>query len=552
MKYTFKINNPAQHFIQIVTEVVINNRPNVSLKLPSWRPGRYELGDFAKNIKDFIVKDEFGNVLSFQKVAKDEWLVNTNGVTTIVVSYLYYANELNAGSTFLDENQLYVNPINCCLFEKDNLEVQCNVFLDIPADYTVATSLNKIESKHYEAVDFHELVDSPFICSNSLKEHQYVSSGVVFYLCFQGEVKPDWELIVNDFKKFTDYQIGKFKSFPVKEYYFLFQVTPFAAYHGVEHHRSTVILLGPSYDVFKAKYSSLLGVSSHELYHTWNVKGIRPNDMLPYDYSKENYTQMGYVTEGVTTYMGDRILFEAQVFSLKQYFKELETLLSRHFHNDGRSHYSVAESSFDTWLDGYVAGVPGRKVSIYVEGALIALICDARIRKNTNNDFSLHDVIREIYSGNNEIVGYDRVVYQNLLEKISGTSFQDIFENLIYGHKDFGSYLNSAFEFYNWSYIQESSKHVMWNYGFKANWVNGSFNVLNVLEGSAAALSGIVNEDKIHSVNGFKLKNDLNNWLEYFLNEEIVISFERAGELKRLTLCVPNKNQYFNYKMQNN
>ena len=85
--------------------------------------------------------------------------------------------------------------------------------------------------------------------------------------------------------------------------------------------------------------------------------------MLPYAYNKENYTHMGYVTEGVTTYMGDRLLYECEVFSLKQYFKELETFLTRHFHNDGRKHYSVAESSFDTWLDGYVPGIPGRKVS---------------------------------------------------------------------------------------------------------------------------------------------------------------------------------------------
>ena len=104
----------------------------------------------------------------------------------------------------------------------------------------------------------------------------------------------------------------------MKEYYFLFQITPYAAYHGVEHQRSTVILLGPSYAIFNKDYDKLLGISSHELYHTWNVKTIRPHDMLPYDYSQENYTEMGYVTEGVTTYMGDRTLYESGVFSEKE------------------------------------------------------------------------------------------------------------------------------------------------------------------------------------------------------------------------------------------
>ena len=92
--------------------------------------------------------------------------------------------------------------------------------------------------------------------------------------------------------------------------------------------------------------------------------------MVPYNFSVENYTHLGYVTEGVTTYMGDRILYESNVFTEQQYFKELSTLLSRHFHNDGRLHYSVANSSWDTWLDGYTPGIPGRKVSIYVEGAI--------------------------------------------------------------------------------------------------------------------------------------------------------------------------------------
>ena len=155
---------------------------------------------------------------------------------------------------------------------------------------------------------------------------------------------------MEDFEQFIQYQISLFRGFPHKSIYFLFQITPYSTYHGVEHHESTVILLGPSYNVFSSLYNELLGVSSHELYHVWNVKGIRPKDMVPYDYSAENYTHLGYVTEGVTTYMGDRILYESNVFTEQQYFKELSTLLSRHFHNDGRLHYSVANSSWDTGL----------------------------------------------------------------------------------------------------------------------------------------------------------------------------------------------------------
>ena len=154
------------------------------------------------------------------------------------------------------------------------------------------------------------MVDAPFIASNSLEHKDFTVEGVKFHVWFQGMKNIEWDRLINDFTKFTKAQLGKFKEFPVKEYHYLIQITPYKAYHGVEHHASTVLLLGPTYDVFKGLYKELLGVASHELYHTWNVKAIRSSDMWPYDFSKENYSNMGYLCEGVTTYMGDLFLLK--------------------------------------------------------------------------------------------------------------------------------------------------------------------------------------------------------------------------------------------------
>ena len=151
MKYNFKINNPHQHFIEISAEFNVNDRSTISLNLPSWRPGRYELGNFAKNVKDLIVKDNLGSILNFTKTSKDQWLVNTAGVETVIVTYLYYANELNAGSTYLDENQLYVNPINCCLFDVNSIDDECNVYLDLPSDFS--KSNYKIIEKFFKDIE---------------------------------------------------------------------------------------------------------------------------------------------------------------------------------------------------------------------------------------------------------------------------------------------------------------------------------------------------------------------------------------------------------------
>ena len=305
--------------------------------------------------------------------------------------------------------------------------------------------------KHkYSCQNFHELVDSPLIASNSLQHHSYIESGVKFHLWFQGECKPNWELLETDFKKFSKVQIEAFGDFPTNEYHFLFQILTHKAFHGVEHYNSTVILLGPSYDLMKTEgwYEELLAVSCHELYHAWNVKQIRPIDMSPYDYSKENYTELGYINEGVTTYFGDKHLLTSGVFNWKQYAKTFNQLLSRHFTNFGTNNYSVAQSSFDTWLDGYIKGAPGRKGSIYTEGALVAFMTDVFILKNTNNKKSLDDVMKILYQDfAKKGKGVSDLDYKHTIEQVTGASYDEIYDNFLHGTTDYTTQLTESLNY---------------------------------------------------------------------------------------------------------
>jgi len=549
MKYIVKFNNAERHYINLELVVDTSKVNSLKMQLPAWRPGRYELGNFAKNIKDFSVLSGDGKTIPFTKKTKDLWQIECAEFAQVNISYSYYASELNAGSTFLDNNQLYINPVNCMLYNVDDYGASFEIEFSIPSDYHLYSSLKSISKNTLYATNFEELADSPIIASNNAQSKSITLNNINFNFCFQGEINIDWNRLLQDFKLFIEYQIQLFGSFPHKDFLFLFQITPYRSYHGVEHHKSTVILLGPSYDIFKNFYSELLGVSSHELYHVWNVKNIRPQEMAPYDFSKENYTQMGYVTEGVTTYMGDRILYESGVFSLNQYFEELQKLFQRHFHNDGRNNYSVAESSWDSWLDGYVAGAPARKVSIYVEGALIALICDAKIRKSTSYKKSLHDVMKSMYKGSDKLSPYDKKIYKEKLESISKSSFDDVFNTLIYNTLDFSNYLESALEVFGWKYEIEKSKNWSWQYGFKTKSTIGKVEIENVLEKSAAYNSPLVFKDQILAVNNFYLENNLEHWLEYFKDEDVVLTINRGGRVLELKINKRNNYQYFNYKI---
>ena len=391
MHYKIYFRTPATQYIHIEARIP-SPENTITLQFPMWRPGRYELGNFSKNIHSFEVLNESGKKIAFEKRTKSTWEADSSQTSEVIVRYRYFANELNAGSSFLDDLQLYVNPVNLLIYSKESINNPCTLTLDIPENFKLACGANH-KNKVIQCKDYHELVDTPFIASPTLKKHTYVVKGINFNLWFQGDYDFDEEKVLNDFRKFTSYQLNVFEYFEPKEYHFLFQILPIKAYHGVEHTTSTVIALGPGNELMNKLYDDFLGVSSHELYHVWNVKAIRPLEMQPYNYAEENYTHLGYVAEGVTTYMGDLILSASGVKDFAWYKLELEKLLQRHFDNFGRFNYSVAESSLDTWLDGYVQGVPHRKVSIYNEGALLALSMDALIREGSGNKASLHDVM---------------------------------------------------------------------------------------------------------------------------------------------------------------
>ncbi|MBK8924424.1 MAG: M61 family metallopeptidase [Crocinitomicaceae bacterium] len=545
MKYTLTYSKPNAQYIPITAIVNTKGKKQIELCLSAWRPGRYELGNFAKNIHGFSVFNDKGKKLKFEKTSKDVWLIENVKTSFIEVRYSYFAAELNAGSTFMNDQQLYVNPVNCLVYVKDQLNDPCELHVKIPADFKLACgALHKKNIIRTE--NFHELADSPFIAGASLQHHKYKTKDVLVHLWFQGECKPEWDKILPDFIKFTNSQIEKFGKFPVPEYHFLFQILPYPNYHGVEHLNSTVLALGPGYELMKEGYDDLLGVCSHELYHAWNIKSIRPVEMFPYDYSKENYSRLGYVCEGVTTYMGDLFLAESGVRKFSWYKTELEKLLQRHFDNFGRFNYSVAESSFDTWLDGYVSGAPNRKTSIYNEGALLAFVVDMKIRKASANKNSLHDVMQELYQKFAlKRKGYSEEDYKKLLEKYTNEKLDDLFDHFIHGVHSFETILVPAFETVGLSIkMIPNPSHAQAILGVKTLVVGDKTVVKQIYPGSTADLGKIQMEDEIVAVNGYRVNANLDKWVEYFKDSQIELTVSRAGRILQL-LCPHTNKSYF-------
>jgi len=539
MEYYFSVPNPQDRFVNI--QAVFTNesrKPSITIKLPSWRPGRYELAHFAKNIKGFKALMPNGDEAPFKKTARDTWEIESDG-QDITVDYRYYSAQLDAGACWADHNQLYINPVHCCLFDPNQLEYPCVVHLELPEDWITATGMNKKDEHTLYAGDHHELFDSPFICSPELQHGSYSVNDILFHIWIQGTSAPDWTRIVKDFEGFTRLQIEAMTSFPASEFHFLVQLTPYPFYHGVEHLKSTVLALGPGYKLMQEDiYNDFLGVASHELFHCWNVKTIRPVEMLPYDYTKENYAETGYVYEGVTTYYGDLYLARSGFFNLKQLLDEYSSRLQKHLDNPGRFNYSVAESSFDTWLDGYVPGIPGRKVSIYDEGCLLALAMDFMIRSATANQKSLDDVMRILYTDYGlKGIGYSADDYRSICEQVGGRSFEPFFNEYVNAPTSYESLLEEVLSLagLELQYFESGSTSESL-LGIKTEQRNQNTFVTAVYPDSPAFNAGIIKDDELVSIDGIRIGGNIDELCKYRAGDAIELVISTSRSVKKVKL----------------
>ncbi|MGM0581912.1 MAG: M61 family metallopeptidase [Bacteroidota bacterium] len=535
---------PHDSFLQV--EILIKpSKADFEMKLPDWRPGRYQLGNFSKYLRNFKAFDQNGKPLNSRKTNKNTWLIQCEEKSCII-RYEIYTSVIDGGSTFVDEEHWYLNFINCMLYQPNEMYQVHKVQLDIPNDWTIACGLKK-EGDELVAGSYYELVDSPALASKHLQHLEYKVHETNFHLWFRGKADlKNKDQILDDFQKFTAFQMGTMGEFESEDYHFLFQIPDEKGYHGVEHLNSTCIVLGPAKDFnTESFYNNFLGISSHELFHYWNIIRIRPEEMYPYDFEKENYFTTGYVAEGVTTYYGDLFLVRSGVKDLDWYMDEINMLFKRHFENYGRFNTSVAESSWDLWLDGYEAGIPHRKVSIYVKGALIALILDLKIILETKGKKCLDDVMRKLWTDfYKKDKGYSPEDYLKTAEKVIGQDLTEYSNKFITGCEPVENELNGLLNKFGFEMELKPNENPFSHYfGLKIN--EGT--VVGIAPASPAEKAFRIG-DKLISIDkqklekmedAFQIEEDTSYNFQFFRNNnlrEVTIKTEKGGYYTRYIL----------------
>ena len=515
--------------------------PTTALQLAAWRPGRYELQNFAQRVRRLRAFDEAGDELAVHKTTKDRWEVATAGARTLTVRYEYHARQLDAGGSWLDEEQLYVNPVNCCLAVVGREHEPCGLHLHVPGGWRVACALPQPHDDPHERHangGYDELADSPFIASPTLQHEVFDVEGHRFHVWVQGGGALDFHRLKADFRSFTAEQLEMFGGFPRAAYHYLVQLLPTRFYHGVEHTTSTVLALGPAELLPTwSLYKELLGVACHELFHVWNVKLIRPAELQPYDYTREQYFRTGYVAEGLTTYYGDYLLCRAGVFTLEQYLTELNGVVRKHFDDDGWRHTSVAESSVDVWLDGYRPGAPDRKVSIYHKGCLAALLLDLEIRRLHDHQRSLDDVMRALWQHFGQTGrGYTAADYRRVVEEVATTPLDWYFNEVLDGLTPLEKLLDRVLGTVGLHlHTEENSSAAESRWGLRLGTQAVLPEVLAVAANSPAARALSIG-DELVAVNGRKVENGNLPGLLLVATETVELTVFRNKQLRTATL----------------
>ena len=366
------------------------------LLLASWRPGRYLIQNYAANVREWGAGEA-----RVWKDGKSSWRVAARAGEEVELRYRYYAGVLDAGSSFLDEEEAYFNGSNLFMLVEGLRGEEHSLTIAAPAGWNVETQLPR-DGDTFRARDFDHLIDSPVIASAKMTRHSFIEYGARIHLVFRDDDGIDSEAFVEPVRAIARTQARLFgDAFPFRDYRFLVHVGD--RWHGVEHEdscsiiarRSALLGSGPGDDGF----DQFLSISSHELFHAWNVKRIVPARFSPYDYWQETPTRLLWAMEGMTSYFADLTLVRAGIWTTARYLKHLAGEIELLEGLPARQHLSLAQASFDGWLSdpAQMHDHTNAWFSFYNKGELVSALLDLTIRRATGGGRSLDDVLRILW-----------------------------------------------------------------------------------------------------------------------------------------------------------
>lgn len=421
--YVLRFPEPHTHYVEVEATVPTGGRDAIELTMAVWTPGSYLVREYSRHVED-VRAEANGASLAVEKTAKNRWRVNAGGAPSVTVSYRVYGREMSVRTNWVEAGFALINGAPTFLTLADEAAPRPHeVRVELPDGWRTAISALPAASSapnHFVAKDFDTLVDSPLV-AGSPSVHEFTAAGRPHVLVNVGDDSMwDAERSVADLTKLVEAHAAFWKDVPYDRYVIFNVITE--ASGGLEHRDSTVLMTSRWKTRTRRAYVDWLSLVSHELFHVWNGKRLRPVELGPFEYGQENYTRSLWAVEGLTSYYGDLLAARAGVIGEDEYLGELASMIADLQATPGRLAQPVTEASFDAWIRYYRQdeNTPNTTVSYYTKGAIVGLLLDLEIRRVSNDAVSLDDVMRAAYRQYSGATGFTSAQFRALVSEVAG------------------------------------------------------------------------------------------------------------------------------------
>ncbi len=511
---------PETHYFHVETTLSDFDEEQLVMSMPVWTPGSYLVREFAKNVDRVYAVDGDGNELLVQKARKNKWMILSESADKVVVTYRVYAFELTVRTSFLDQTHGYLNGTSIFMYPEGSMDLEGTLTVVPHSSFEKITTALPVSKDNVEGDagttftfdDYNHLVDSPIEIGNQ-ETFSFKAAGIEHHVAMYGPGNYEVDQLKKDMAKIVEASTAVFGENPNDEYWFIIHNTDVGS-GGLEHKNSTTLNVN-RWSYSGSDYLGFLSLVAHEYFHLWNVKRLRPKSLVNYDYDNENYTDLLWVMEGVTSYYDELMLRRAGFYSKEDYLNRLKSTLNWVEGTEGNRVQPVAHASYDAWIKAYRPNENSRNttVSYYSKGSLVAVSIEAMIIESSKGKKSLDDFMqllyKKYYKENNS--GMTPEDFQKSLESFLDKDLDQFFESFVYGtetipYKDYFDALGLDIE------LVRKERAAL---GANLSQSGGQLIIKAVTRKSPAEKAGLSPNDEIIAFNGFRVtKNKLTDFLD--------------------------------------
>ncbi len=542
IEYSLGMSKPWTHLLEV--EVTFSGLPqktsSLNLLMPVWRTGRYVVFDFAGGVQEFSAVDGNGRTLAWSKADKSTWRIEKQQSTAVTARYKVYANEFGMRTRGLNDQHAFVDGCAVFMYIEQYRHLPLTLTVVPFRNWHVTTGLDTMPGERFKfsAPDFDHLLDCPLEIGNQ-KDFEFEVEGKKHVLTIAGEGNYDADTLVNDIATIVKANKEFWGDLPYERYVFMLHLS--ADGGGTEHINSTIMQTRPFVFKNRGSYRGFLGLVSHEYFHTWNVKQLRPAGISPYDYMKENYVKELWLAEGTTSYYGGLLLVRTGFIPDSLYLDGIAASVQGDRQRPGNRIQSPSESGFDAWIKLWKGNQQAynSESDYYDRGSDVSFILDLEIRQRSGNRHSLDDVMRTLYKRfPMSSKGYTNDDVQKTAEEFAGRSLKKLFDEHVDGTTpiDWERYLGYA----GLVLQAKDSERKPW-LGILTSDQAGTARISRIIAGSPAYDAGLNYGDEVAALNGYRVRSaEL---------QERIAEF-KGGEKVRLTIFRNDKLREFDITLR--